>query len=109
MEGRYSNRYKWVIPKDTPQAAYSRILTYTVGVDGRVRDCLFELAGQTLLDPHPANLAQCPSGLDFAEGYRDSKGQLVERRVRIRQSLEIVAPGKQAPVKTAPVATGRRR
>lgn len=86
VAGIYTNRVRWVLPNEVPQAvAKDVIASWVVGEDGVFQDCRFEKRDGLSEDEVMRDLRGCERV--FTQPYRDASGK--EMRVRVRQRITV--------------------
>lgn len=87
--GSFSNRVVWRVPRTEPQPQEGElVISYTVGTDGKLRDCRIEAASGSAA---PAATAPSPCQLGMGTTpYRDAAGAPVARRVTMRHRVSVV-------------------
>ena len=115
VEGTYSNRVRWVIPKDqrNPQPGLV-VFSALVAPDGTVSDCRIEKAeGGATAEVKVGPLAACPMP-KVEHGYTDADGSPVYKLFRRTIRTELLTVPPPAPLKGAapalpPCAQSRAR
>jgi len=92
VEGLYTNRVRWVLPKEVPQPYDFAIeWTYIVEADGSMGKCKFE-KGEGLPPETLAKMqSHCNSTNATTTPYVDQSGHPVRKLVRVRNSMQIEA------------------
>lgn len=97
VPGTYTNRVRWIIPKDRPKPEPGLLVTSViVEPDGSVSDCRIETVEGGAIDASQAKRAAagkswCES-MNFASGYTDAAGKTVPKRVRMTTRVEVLDP-----------------
>lgn len=89
--GSYSNRVRWLIPKDKrkPMPGLA-VISALVAEDGSISDCKVESAeGDALRNLQVGPMAKCPLS-NFDAGYVDEAGNAVAKRVRYTTRIEVI-------------------
>ncbi len=101
VAGTYSNRVRWVIPKDrrNPQAGLV-VFSALVAPDGTVSDCKIEKAeGSATAEAKVGPLVPCPMPA-LEHGYTDADGNPVYKLFRRSERVELLTvPPPAAPAK----------
>jgi TonB family protein len=87
IEGTFSSRVRWTIPRLTPPASGHALTTFVVEPDGNVTDCKIELTGAAA-----AQLQRLGNMCDKTtrmSPYLDAKGKPERRAVRIDMTVEV--------------------
>ncbi|MFM6933079.1 MAG: energy transducer TonB [Novosphingobium sp.] len=96
--GTYSTAVRWVIPVDMPPEPGTFTITFEVGADGTLSKCRVKSSIDDDYDGAPA----CPVE-QFDEGFKDSAGKRVARRVTVRDDVTIAtAPAEPLSRTPAP-------
>lgn len=98
VEGTYSNRVRWVIPKDrrNPQAGLV-VFSALIAPDGTVSDCRIDQAeGAATTEARLGPLMPCPMP-DLEHGYTDADGNPVYKLYRRTIRTELLAVPPPAP------------
>lgn len=89
VKGSYSNRVRWVLPKEKPQPRPLEFEgTFVVQADGTVTDC--QILHSNGLSPQDLEKMQTPCLQEESTvPFLDESGNPVRRRIRVKNSVSI--------------------
>lgn len=90
VEGVYTNRVRWVLPKDMPQPHEASMEgTYVVEADGSLTDCKFTKVEGLTPEAVAKLRTPCMAANVSTKPFLDESGKPVRKLIRIRSSVHI--------------------